>query len=162
VQAACARIGAVTGRGLAGVIKQHYSHCVLALMVGLVVIANTINIGADIGAVAAAAGRVVPVPEAILAVGTAALMLTLEIFVSYRTYSRFLTVLALALLAYPATALIVAQDWKKVLIATFVPHIESSFAFLFIITGVCSGPRSRPTSSSGRPRRRSRRRSRRD
>jgi NRAMP (natural resistance-associated macrophage protein)-like metal ion transporter len=136
VQEACARIGAVTGMGLAGVIKEHYSRRVLVGVVLLVVVANTINIGADIGAVAEAGALVVNAPTWLLAVLTATVVLLLEIYVSYRNYAKVLKWLALALLAYPATALIIHQSWGEILYATFVPHIEFTFAFLFIITGV--------------------------
>jgi len=136
VQEACARIGAVTGKGLAGVIKEHYSRRVLIGVVLLVVVANTINIGADIGAVAEAAALVVNVPIWLLAIVTTVVVLLLEIFVSYKTYAKVLKWLALALLAYPATALIIHQSWGKILYATVVPHIEFTFSFLFIITGV--------------------------
>jgi NRAMP (natural resistance-associated macrophage protein)-like metal ion transporter len=136
VQEACGRIGAVTGKGLAGVIKDHYSKKILVGVVLLVVIANTINIGADIGAVAEAGRLVVNVPFWLLAGATSVIILLLEIFISYRRYANFLKWLALTLLAYPATALIVHQPWKQILYATVVPHVELSFAFLFIITGV--------------------------
>ena len=136
VQEACARIGAVTGKGLAGVTKDHYSRAVLIGVVLLVVVANTINIGADIAAVAEASALVVPLPRILLAVVTSMLVLGLEIFVSYVHYAKFLKWLTLALLAYPATALIVSQPWREILYATFVPHIEFNVAFLFIITGV--------------------------
>jgi NRAMP (natural resistance-associated macrophage protein)-like metal ion transporter len=136
VQEACARIGAVTGKGLAGVIKDHYSRKVLIIVVLLVVVANTINIGADIAAVAEATALIAPVPRWALAVLTTVLVLGLEIFISYRTYAKFLKWLALALLAYPATTFLVAQPWGKILYATFVPHIELSVGFFFIITGV--------------------------
>jgi len=136
VQEACGRIGAVTGKGLAGVIKEHYSRKVLIAMVLLVSVANTINIGADIAAVAEAAALVVNIPRWIFALMTTLLVVALEVFVCYANYARLLKWLALALLAYPATALIVAQPWRDILYATFVPHIEFSFSFLFIITGV--------------------------
>ena len=136
VQEACARIGSVTGRGLAGVIKEHYSRRILIGMVLLVVVANTINIGADIGAVAAATQLVFNAPFAFLAVVTAVVVIALEVFVTYKIYARFLKWLALALLAYPATALIVEEPWKKIFFATFVPHIEFTFGFLFLVTGV--------------------------
>ncbi|MBS0363299.1 MAG: divalent metal cation transporter [Proteobacteria bacterium] len=136
VQEASGRIGAVTGKGLAGVIKERYSRPVLILVVLLVVCANTINIGADIGAVAESAALVVNVPRWLLAILTTATVLFLEIYVSYRTYAKLLKWLALALLAYPATALIIRQPWGEILYATLVPHIEFSFSFLFIITGV--------------------------
>jgi NRAMP (natural resistance-associated macrophage protein)-like metal ion transporter len=136
VQEACARIGAVTGKGLAGVIKDHYSRTALIGLVLLVVVANTINIGADIAAVGESANLVVPIPRGVLVVMTALIVLSLEILISYKTYAKFLKWLALALLAYPATTLMVKQDWGRILYATFVPHIELTVSFLFIITGV--------------------------
>ena len=136
VQECCARIGSVTGKGLAGVIKQHYSRKVLTAMVGLVVVANTINIGADLGAVAAASQLVVNAPLWMYTVFVAGLVVTLEVLVSYRSYAKALKWLALALLAYPATTFMVAEPWGRILYATFVPHVEFSFAFLFIVTGV--------------------------
>ena len=136
VQEACARIGAVTGKGLAGVIKQRYPRAALMIVVLLVVVANTINIGADIAAVGEATNLVVPIPRPVLVVLTTAIVLGLEIFISYESYAKFLKWLALALLAYPATTLIVKQPWGQILYATFVPHIELTASFLFIITGV--------------------------
>jgi NRAMP (natural resistance-associated macrophage protein)-like metal ion transporter len=136
VQEACARIGSVTGKGLAGVIKQHYSRRVLIAVVLLVLAANTINIGADIGAVAAAGQLVIKAPFPLLAIATAVLVVLLEVLLSYKRYAQILKWLALALLAYPATALIVQEPWDKILYASLVPHVEFTFAFLFIITGV--------------------------
>lgn len=136
VQETCARIGAVTGKGLAGVIKEHYSRAILFGVVVLVAVANTINIGADIGAVAEAVRLVFPVPFWLLAVATAAVLVVSEVLVTYKTYAKWLKFLALALLSYPATTFIVKQPWKEILYATAVPHIELTFAFFFIITGV--------------------------
>jgi NRAMP (natural resistance-associated macrophage protein)-like metal ion transporter len=136
VQEACARIGLVTGKGIAAVVKDHYSKPVLYAVVSLVVIANTINIGADIGAMASAAELLVPVPFVVLTLIFTASILILEIFTNYKVYSKILKWLALALLAYPITVFIVHQPWATVLKATVVPHVEFSFAFLFIITGV--------------------------
>jgi len=136
VQELCARIGSVTGKGLAGVIKQYYPRYILIGVVMLVVVANTINIGADIGAVAAAAGLVVHLPLWLFALLTTLVVLTLEVLVSYKTYSKVLKWLALALLSYPATTFMIAQPWREILRATVVPHIEFTFSFVFIITGV--------------------------
>lgn len=136
VQEACARIGLVTGKGIAAVVKEHYSKPVLYTVVGLVIVANTINIGADIGAMASAAQLLVPVPFVVLTLLFTATILILEIFTNYKVYSRILKWLALALLAYPITVFIVHQPWLTVLKATVIPHIEYNFAFLFIITGV--------------------------
>ena len=136
VQEACARIGLVTGKGIAAVVKEHYSKPVLYAVVGLVVIANTINIGADIGAMASAAQLLVPVQFVILALFFTAAILILEIYTNYRIYSKILKWLALALLSYPITVFIIHQDWPTVLKASVIPHMEFNFAFLFIITGV--------------------------
>lgn len=136
IQEASARIGAVTGKGIAAVIRETRSRWILQGVVLLVLFANTINIGADISAMAAAAGLLVPLPERLLAVFFAVLILMLEIFVSYRTYARLLKWLCLSLLAYPLTAFIVSQDWWTVLRASLVPHVEFGFQFLFIVTGV--------------------------
>jgi Mn2+/Fe2+ NRAMP family transporter len=136
VQEACARIGAINGRGLAAVIKANYSKKVLYAAVLLVVVANTINIGADIGALAAAAQLLIPVNIVILILGFTTLILILEIFTSYRVYSRILIWLSLSLLAYPLTVFIVNQPWQTIIVATFLPHVELNFEFFFIITGV--------------------------
>jgi len=136
VQECCARIGSVTGHGLAGVIRQHYSRRVLLSAVVLVVLANTINIGADIGAVAAAAGLVVKAPFWFFALLTTLLVIVLEVLLSYRTYAKLLKWLALALLAYPATTFMIEAPWREIFLATIIPHIEFTFSFVFIITGV--------------------------
>ncbi|MDB5010053.1 MAG: iron transporter [Mucilaginibacter sp.] len=136
VQEACARIGLVTGKGIAAVVKDNYSRAVLYGVVGLVVVANVINIGADIGAMAAAAQLLIPLPFIVLTLIFASGILLLEIYTSYKVYSKILKWLALTLLAYPITVFIIHQDWPTVLSATVIPHIEFSYAFLFIITGV--------------------------
>ncbi len=136
VQEACARIGVVTGKGLAGVVKEHYSKKLLTGVVVLVVIANTINIGADIGAIAGASQLVFDLPFAFYAIVSALLIVLLEIFINYRNYAKFLKFLTLSLLAYPITALIVHEPWKEIVMATVIPHFEFSFAFLFIVVGV--------------------------
>ena len=82
VQEACARIGLVTGKGIASVVKEHYSRTVLYAVVGLVIVANTINIGADIGAMAAAANLLVPAPLIVLTLLFTVIILILEIFLS--------------------------------------------------------------------------------
>jgi NRAMP (natural resistance-associated macrophage protein)-like metal ion transporter len=135
-QEACARIGAVTGKGLAANIKEHYSKKVLFAAVLLVLVANTINIGADIGAMAEAAQLIFPINFVILTLGFTILILILEVFVSYRRYSQILKWLVLALISYPITLFLVHQPWGTILRATFIPNIEMSFAFFFIITGV--------------------------
>ncbi|TSC52247.1 MAG: Natural resistance-associated macrophage protein [Parcubacteria group bacterium LiPW_41] len=136
VQEACARIGATQGKGIAAVIKEHYKKWVLYSVVFLVLLANTINIGADLGAMGAAAQLIIPLPFGVLVLFFAAIILVLEIFVSYKNYVKILKWATLALLAYPLTVFLIRLPWKEVMHATLIPNFELSFAFLFIITGV--------------------------
>ncbi len=136
IQETCARIGAVTGKGLAGVVKENFSKKVLSAVVFLVVIANTINIGADIGAMASAAELVWNLPFAFYAIIFSVLIVWLEVFVSYKKYVKFLKWLAMILVAYIFTALIIEHSWSEIWVATFVPNIQFNFDYLFIITGV--------------------------
>lgn len=136
IQEACARIGAVTGKGIAAVIKENYSKKILYVALSLVLVANTINIGADLGAMGAAAHLIIPIPFALLTLFFTAGILVLEIFTSYKRYADILKWLTLTLIAYPITLFLVNEPWGTLLRSTFVPHIEWSFAFLFIITGV--------------------------
>jgi len=136
IQEACARIGAVTGKGIAAIVKQHYNKWVLYAVVLLVIVANTINIGADIGAMAAAAQLLVPVQFVLLALGFTVTILLLEIFTSYKMYAKILKWLCISLFSYVITVFVVHQPWHEVISATFLPHIELTPGFIFIITGV--------------------------
>lgn len=136
VQEACARIGLVTGKGITTIVRERYSKGVLYTVVGLVVVANTINIGADLGAMAAAAQLLVPASFILLTLFFTSIILILEVFTNYKVYAKILKWLALTLLAYPITLFIVKQPWGTILKATVIPHFEFSFEFLFIITGV--------------------------
>jgi Mn2+/Fe2+ NRAMP family transporter len=136
VQEACARIGAVKGKGIAAVVKEHYSKTVLYAMLVLVVVANTINLGADLGAMGAAAQLIIPVNFTVLVLFFTATILILEIFTNYKTYARILKWLAVSLFSYVITVFLVHEPWRVIFYATFVPHIEFSPAFFFIITGV--------------------------
>lgn len=136
VQEASARIGAVKGKGIAAVVKEHFGKPVLFLVVGLILIANIINLGVDLGAMAAAANLLVPIPFALLTVLFTVIILFLEIYINYRPYARILKWLSLSLLAYPLTLFVVHQPWGEIIRATFLPHLEFNLPFLFIITGV--------------------------
>jgi NRAMP (natural resistance-associated macrophage protein)-like metal ion transporter len=136
VQEACARIGAVTGKGIAAVVKERYSKKVLYGMLVLIVVANTINLGADLGAMGAAAQLIAPVNFTVLVLFFTAVILILEIFTTYRMYARILKWLCVTLFSYVITVFLVKEPWGTILRATFVPHIEFTSAFFFIITGV--------------------------
>lgn len=126
----------VTGKGIAAIVKEHYNSKVLHTVVSLVVIANVINIGADIGAIAAVAELIIPLRFVGWTLPFTASILILEIFTTYKVYARILKWLVLSLLAYPITVFIVQMPWLTILKATFIPNIEFSFTFFFIITGV--------------------------
>ena len=136
VQEACGRIGAVNGKGIAAVIKERYSKKVLIILVSLVLIANTFNIGADIAAMASAVQLLIPVHFLLAACFFAIFSITLEVFLPYKTYAKVLKWFCLSLLAYPVTVAIVGQPWSEVLKYTLIPHFELNFQFLFVITGV--------------------------
>ena len=136
IQEACARIGVVTGQGIAAIVRRRYHPAVLYGTVCLLVSANTINIGADIGAMAASLRLLVPLPFAALAVGSAATILALEVFLSYPRYATLLKWLSASLLAYALVALIVREPWGDILGSTLVPRIRPTFEFFFIATGV--------------------------
>ncbi|MEK7558680.1 MAG: divalent metal cation transporter [Patescibacteria group bacterium] len=136
VQEMCGRIGMVTGKGLAGVIRKHYPKELLYASVSLLFIANTINIGADLGAMAASAQLLFDMPFIFWLIGMVVLTLMLEIFVSYKTYSKILKYFGLALFSYVFTAFAVKVDWGDVLVSTLVPHIEFSKVYLLNIVAI--------------------------
>lgn len=136
VQEACARIGAVTKKGIAQVIRENYSKKILVAAVTLILVANTVNIGADIGAMASAVRLIIPIPFVVITLLFTVVMLLLEIWISYKTYARILKWLAATLLVYPVVVFLVHEPWREILAATFLPHISFGFAFLFILVGV--------------------------
>ena len=135
IQEMCGRIGLVTGEGLAGVIKRHYSRRVLWFAVGLLAVANTINIGADLGIMAASLKMLFGLPYHLWLLVVAVTIVGLEIRVPYKKYSRWLKWLGLSLLAYVATAFLAKQDWKGAALATLIPHIELNMGFLMTLVG---------------------------
>ena len=134
IQEMCGRVGLVTGQGLAGVMKRHYSRPLLAFCVGLLLIANTINIGADLGAMAAATQLLVPqVSFSVLIFLFTFLTLTLEIFISYKVYVNYLKYFALSLLAYFVTAFVVQVSWNEVFATIVRPSIVFTREYLLNI-----------------------------
>ena len=138
VQGACSKIGAVTGKGLAELIKENYSKKMLYLALFLVVVANIVNIGADFGAMAATLQLLIPaVPFAAAVIGFAIVMLGLELFVQYHKYAKILKWLAIVLFAYPITAFVVGQPWGELVAATFDPtKIHFDFTVIMIMVGL--------------------------
>jgi NRAMP (natural resistance-associated macrophage protein)-like metal ion transporter len=136
IQQMCGRIGMVTGKGLAGVIRANYSRPVLYFAVSLLVITNTINIGADLGAMAASAQMLLGLPSLFwLCLMTGAIIL-LEVFVTYKTYSKILKYLALTLFAYVLTAFIIKPDWGIIAKSTLFPQIQFSRDYLLNVVAI--------------------------
>jgi len=132
----CARIGMVSGMGLAAVLRRHYARNLLYLTVIGLVIANTINAGADIGAIAAAINLLVPVPIVALVVPIALTILALQIWGSYRLIARTFKWLTLALFAYVGAAVFARPDWLEVIRATFIPKLSFNSNFLAMLVAI--------------------------
>jgi NRAMP (natural resistance-associated macrophage protein)-like metal ion transporter len=137
VQEMCARIGLVTGRGLASNIRTHFSKRVLYICAMLLFVANAVNIGADLGAMAKAAQLLNPqLNFGWLVVGFAGLSLMLQIFTPYVRYARYLKWLAMILLAYVFSALLAHLGWGAIISNAFIPHITFNKEELVIICAV--------------------------
>jgi NRAMP (natural resistance-associated macrophage protein)-like metal ion transporter len=137
VQEMCARIGIVTGRGLAGNIRLHYSKKVLYFCTALLFFANTFNIGADLGAMAKATQLLYPALNfAGLVVAYTFISLILQIFTSYKEYAKYLKWLALILFAYVLSAFFVPMDGKALLLNTIVPHLSFGREEIFLVCAI--------------------------
>ena len=144
IQEICARIGLVTGSGLGGILKKKYSKKILIPLSGLVLIANTINIAADIAAMGAAVRLLIPqVPIFITTIFFVIFIVGLEIVVPYQKYMKILKYTALSLLSYIITAIIVGGNWSQILTFSVIPQIEikPEFATMFVaIIGTSISP----------------------
>ncbi|NNM83951.1 divalent metal cation transporter [Candidatus Parcubacteria bacterium] len=137
VQEMCARIGIVSGQGLAANIRRAYSTRVLYTVTALLFFANVLNIAADLGAMAAATRLILPTTGLeLLVVFFAGTSLMLQIFTSYARYAKYLKYLALALLSYAIVAFSVELDWNEVLRHTLVPSLTFSKDQIFLICAV--------------------------
>lgn len=143
IQYLCAKVGIVNGRGLAGVLKKHYAWWVTFPSVFALLFANTINVGADLGAIAAALHLFVPLPIPLLIVPVTLLLLALQIWGSYRLIAQLFRWLTLALFAYIAAAFLSHPDGRALVLGTFIPsfRFDSSFlATLVAIVGTTISP----------------------
>ncbi|MDQ3803106.1 MAG: divalent metal cation transporter [Acidobacteriota bacterium] len=136
VQLMCARLGLVTGRGLAGVVRRRYPRWVLWGACALLVAANVVNIGADLGGMAEATELVTGVSSFVWTPLYAALIVSLLFWSSYRHIVRVFKWLTLVLFAYVAAAFLSRPDWGAVLRATLVPRVEWSSDYLATFVGI--------------------------
>ena len=136
VQLMCARLGLVTGLGLAGVIRRRYTRPVLWGACSLLVIANVINIAADLGGMAEATMMVTGAPVALMVPVYGVVIVSLLMWSSYRSIARVFKWLTLVLLAYVLTAFVARVDWRLALHVTLIPHIEWSRAFFSVLVAI--------------------------
>jgi NRAMP (natural resistance-associated macrophage protein)-like metal ion transporter len=136
IQIVSAKIGRVTGVGLAENIQQHFPAWLLYGVLSLLLAANTINIAADISAMGEALRLIVGGPAHLYALMFGLISLLLQVFIPYRRYVRILKWLTLSLLAYVATALVVHIPWAQVLISAFAPHISWQTEYITTVVAV--------------------------
>jgi NRAMP (natural resistance-associated macrophage protein)-like metal ion transporter len=136
IQEISARIGRVTGEGIAGNIREHYPRWLLLVIVALLLVANIINLGADLGAMAAALQLLLGGSTRVYVVGFAVLCALLEVFSRYEEYVRILKWTAVSLFAYVETALAVDVPWHQVVYHTLVPTIIWRQDYLVAIVAV--------------------------
>jgi len=136
IQEISARIGRVTGDGIAGNIRTHYPAWLLRSIVGLLLIANILNLGADLGAMGAAMHLLVAGPSQLYVVAFAVGCAFLEIFSRYESYASILKWTSLALFAYVAAALVVHVPWGQVAFATFIPSFSWQKDYIVTIVAV--------------------------
>jgi NRAMP (natural resistance-associated macrophage protein)-like metal ion transporter len=136
IQEISARIGLVTGRGIAGNIRAHYSPWLLQPIVVLLLVANIINLGADLGAMGAAVRLLVGGPARLYVIALAVLSAGLEVFLRYEGYVAILKWLTLSLLAYVAAALAVHVPWGTVAWASLVPQVSSGRDYIVALVAV--------------------------
>jgi NRAMP (natural resistance-associated macrophage protein)-like metal ion transporter len=136
VQMMCARLGMVSGRGLAGVIRRRYPRWVLWSACTLLIVANVVNIGADLGGMAASTTLITGVPAYYLTPLYGALIVSLLVWSSYRRIASIFKWLTLVLFAYVIAAFLAHPDCGAVLRSTFVPHIEWTSGYIATFVGI--------------------------
>ena len=136
IQLVSARIGRVSGHGLASNIRRHYPAWLLYSVVGLLLIANTINIAADISAMGEALKLIIGGPAQMYAVAFGLVSLLLQVFIPYRRYVRLLKWLTLALLAYVATVFVVHVPWSEVLVKALAPQLSWKSEYITTVVAV--------------------------
>ena len=136
IQEVSARIGRVTGRGIAGNLKRHYPSWIVYSLVFLLVAANTINLGADLGAMAAALQLLIGGPSLLYVAIFGMAIVLLEIFVRYARYVSVLKWLTLSLFAYVGVALVVHVPWSVVAARLIVPNISLESDYLTVVVAI--------------------------
>ena len=136
IQYICAKIGMVSGDGLGRVLRKHYSRWVLYPAMLCLIVANTINAGADMGAIAAAFQLFVHVPTVVLLLPIAGVVMAFQIWGNYRLIANIFKWLTVALFAYIGAAFLSKPNLGDVMRGTFIPHLEFNHAFLTTLVAI--------------------------
>ena len=136
IQTVSARIGRVTGHGLAANIRRYYPRPVLHSVVLLLLIANTINIAADIGAMGAALELLIGGNARWFGAGFGILSVVLQVFIPFRKYAPLLKALTLALLAYVASLFVIEIPWGEVAYGTLLPRLSLKPEYIVAVVAV--------------------------
>ncbi len=136
IQGMCARIAMVNGEGLAAIVRKTLPPWLAYGLAGLVIIANTFNVGADIGGMAAAAELVVPIPVDALVFLFGIGLIALQTWLSYSTIERVFKWLTLSLFAYVVTAFVVHPPWGDILLHFAIPRVHLDAIWLATVVGV--------------------------
>jgi NRAMP (natural resistance-associated macrophage protein)-like metal ion transporter len=136
VQMMCARLGMVTGRGLASNLRRNYPRGIVWAACALLIVANVVNIGADLGGMAEATGMMTGISQYIWTPIFAAVIISLLFWTSYSSIAKVFKWLTLILFAYIIAAFLAHPDWGAVLRSTFVPHVQWSSNYLAAFVGI--------------------------
>src|ERR1041385_3584750 len=136
IQGICARIALQTGRGLAANIRKYYSKPILYFYIFLLFIANTISLGADLGAMAASAQLLFGLPFLLWLAGITILTAVLEIFIPYQQYAKVLRLLTLTLFAYVIGAFFTSPNWGQAVQNTLIPTLHLDQKYLFNLVAI--------------------------
>jgi NRAMP (natural resistance-associated macrophage protein)-like metal ion transporter len=136
IQEISARIGRITGRGIAGNLKKHYPDVIVYALVSLLMIANVINLGADLGAMAASLKLLIGGPQLAYVAVFGVVCVLLEVFVRYQRYVRVLKWLTVSLFAYVGVALVVHAPWLTVASHLVLPRISFKADYLTVVVAV--------------------------
>ena len=136
IQEICARIALQTGGGLADALRKYYPKPVLYFCVTLLFVANTINLGADLGAMAASAQLLLGIPYLVWLIAITLLSVVLEIFIDYKRYARVLRYLTLSLFAYCFVPFVSSQNWGQALRDTVIPTIRFNKDYLLNLVAI--------------------------
>lgn len=134
IQEMCGRIGLVTGKGLTGVMREYCPKWVNYMAVSLLFIANTVNIGADLGAMAASAQMIFGMSYIFWILFMTTVTLILEIFLEYRIYSKILMFFTLSLFVYYGTAFMIQQDWGAIIRHSIIPNFATNKDYILNVT----------------------------